>query len=397
MRRHWHRKLVASGRYHGDMFFEVRTKVSSATRQEQIPWTQDGLLRRVHFAGEAVAAKPSPQSMSGAAEAVRICREVEAMASVSLLGVLASQHKGTPAADCIAARIDELRKQQVAVAAPPPAAKPAAPPQAKPALDVTPLPTPPPGTAFRDCPTCPEMVVVPAGSFTMGSPAGEEGRLDSEGPQHKVTIGRPFAVGKFAVTFAEWEACVGAGGCNGYQPNDQGLGRGWRPVINVSWDDAKAYVAWISKATGKSYRLLSEAEREYVARAGTTTPFWWGSSISTNQANYNGGFTYGGGSKGENRQKTVPADSFAANPWGLYQVHGNVWEWVEDCWHGSYQGAPTDGSAWTTSCTESGRRVLRGGSWGSGPDGLRAANRGWLPSGFRSGEFGFRVGRMLTP
>ena len=218
------------------------------------------------------------------------------------------------------------------------------------------------------------MVIAPSGSFTMGSPPREiddlvrEYKSDwhkNEGPQRKVTIPKPFAAGKFAVTFAEWDACVAAGGCGGYKPEDQGWGRGDRPVINVSWDDAKAYVAWLSKKTGKSYRLLSEAEREYVARAGTATPFWWGSSITPEQANYNGNYVYAGGQKGEYRSKTLPVKSFKPNPWGLYQVHGNVYDWVEDCYHDRYDGAPTDGSAWTSGdCTY---RVLRGGSWVSYP------------------------------
>src|SRR6516164_4838068 len=150
-----------------------------------------------------------------------------------------------------------------------------------------------PKDSFKECAQCPEMVVVPAGSFTMGLPDGEEGRIEEEGPQHRVTFGKSFGVGKFAVTFEEWDACVADSGCNGYMPSDEGWGRGRRPVINVSWDDAKAYVRWLSRKTGKSYRLLSEAEREYVTPAGTTTPFWWGASISTQQANYNGSYTYG--------------------------------------------------------------------------------------------------------
>ena len=161
-------------------------------------------------------------------------------------------------------------------------------------------------------------------------------------------ISKPFAVGRFAVTFAEWDACVAGGGCGGYKPSNSGWGRGDRPVINVSWDDAKAYVKWLSDKTRKKYRLLSEAEREYVTRAGTDTPFWWPNSISTDKANYDGNSTYGGGSKGEYRHMTLPVKSFQPNPWGLYQVHGNVWEWTEDCWHGNYHNAPGDGSAWTT-------------------------------------------------
>ena len=165
-------------------------------------------------------------------------------------------------------------------------------------------------------------------------------------------------------------------------------------MINVSWDDAKAYVAWLSQATSKPYRLLSEAEREYVTRAGTTTPFWWGPSISTTQANYDGNSTYRNGTEREYRQRTVPVDSFQPNPWGLYQLHGNVWDWMEDCWHDNYNGAPSDGSAWTPGDCD--RRVVRGGSWDSIPRGLRAADRDWNTPGIRSDSGGFRVARTLT-
>jgi formylglycine-generating enzyme required for sulfatase activity len=252
-----------------------------------------------------------------------------------------------------------------------------------------------PTDSFKECDKCPEMVVVPAGSFTMGSPASEDGHQSHESPQHPVTFARQFAVGRFAVTFDEWDACVADGGCNDHKPSEAGWGRGRQPVINVSWDDAKAYVAWLARKTGKNYRLLSEAEREYVTRAGTTTPFCWGSSISTSQANYDGRFNYGGGAKGESRRRTLPVDSFQPNPWGLFQVHGNVWTWVEDCWHESYEGAPADGSAWTAG--DCSRRVIRGGSYGSPPRLLRSANRIWFPSGHRDFILGFRVGRTLTP
>jgi formylglycine-generating enzyme required for sulfatase activity len=247
---------------------------------------------------------------------------------------------------------------------------------------------------FQECDQCPEMVVVPAGSFTMGSPSSEPERTNAEGPQHKVTIAKPFAVGRFSVTFDEWDACVAEGSCNNYKPSDAGWGRGRRPVINVSWDDAKSYVTWLSRKTGKSYRLLSESEREYVTRAGTTTPFWWGSSISTNQANYDGNYTYGSGAKGEYRRRTLPVDSFERNPWGLYQVHGNVWEWTEDCYHDNYDGAPSDGSAWTSG--ECKYRVLRGGSWLNYPRNLRAADRYWFTSAYRYGNYGFRLERTLS-
>jgi formylglycine-generating enzyme required for sulfatase activity len=237
-----------------------------------------------------------------------------------------------------------------------------------------------PKDTFRDCAEiCPEMVVIPAGSFTMGSPASEQYRFDNEGPQHQVRIGASFAVGKFSVTFDEWDACVSNGGCE-YSPKDMGWGRGRRPVINVSWEDAKAYVAWLSRKTGKSYRLLTEAEREYVTRAGTTTPYWWGASISKDQANYDS-------------HETVPVDSFKANPFGVYNVHGNVWEWVEDCWHDSYAGAPNDGSAWTSGSCE--YRTLRGGAWNDRPRDRRAADRFRYHPDLRIDDLGFRVARSL--
>ena len=247
-----------------------------------------------------------------------------------------------------------------------------------------------PDKVFRECPECPEMVVVPAGSFTMGSPSSEEGWDDDEGPQHRVTIAAPFAVGKYEVTFAEWDACVAAGGCNGHVPGDGGWGRGRRPVIYVSWEDAKSYVGWLSRKTGERYRLLSEAEWEYAARAGTRTRYHWGNSIGRNQANCDGC-----GSRWDD-EKTAPAGSFPANGFSLHDVHGNLKEWVEDCWHDSYAGAPTEGSAWVTG-GDCERRVLRGGSWYGIPWYLRSANRDWFSAGYRGLYVGFRVSRTLTP
>jgi len=259
--------------------------------------------------------------------------------------------------------------------------------QAAPALAV--------GTVFQDCPGCPQMVVVPSGSFMMGSSPSEEGRDDDEGPVHQVNIGYSFAVGVHEVTFAEWDACTAGGGCNGYSPHDRGWGRGNRPAINVSWEDAQSYLKWLSGKTGKSYRLLSESEWEYVARAGTTTPFHYGSTISTEQANYDGNFTYGSGAKGAYRKKTVPVGSFPPNAFGLHDVHGNVWEWTHDCWNDNYQGAPNDGSAWQSG--DCSRRVLRGGSWYYEPRDLRSANRIRYTVGTRFDYNGYRVARTLTP
>ena len=243
------------------------------------------------------------------------------------------------------------------------------------------------GERFRDCPDCPELVVVPAGSYEMGSPSGEESRYDDEGPVHRVRISEPFAVGVYEVTFREWDACRRAGGCS-HAPGDAGWGRGERPVIDVSWEDARAYVRWLSRETGLEYRLLSESEWEYVARAGTTSRYWWGDGVGRNRAN-----CAGCGSRWDD-DRTAPVGSFASNAFGLHDVHGNVWEWVEDCWHGSYQGAPSDGSAWTSG-GDCGRPVLRGGSWLSNPGLLRSAIRIRYSAGSRSGNIGFRVARTL--
>ena len=252
-----------------------------------------------------------------------------------------------------------------------------------------------PGTEFRDCPECPEMVVVPAGSFRMGSPPGEEGRENAEGPVHTVTIPNAFAVGKYEVRFAEWDACVSGGGCRSYRPDDMGWGKGTRPVINMSRGDAQSYVDWLSRKEKKQYRLLSESEWEYVARAGTTGPFHFGSTISTDQANYNGDYIYGPGRKGVYLRKTVSVGSFPANRFGLHDVHGNVWEWVADCWHNSYAGAPSDGSAWAWGRHCSNFGVRRGGSWLDGPDELRSAFRLSQSLGNRRYDVGFRVAREL--
>ena len=257
-------------------------------------------------------------------------------------------------------------------------------------------PLPPPGTPFRDCPECPEMVVVPGGSFLMGSPESEPWHTSSEGPVHRVSI-RSFAAGKYEVTFDEWEACVSDGGCGGYRPDDSGWGRGRRPVMIVSWPQAKEYAAWLTRKTGEAYRLLSESEWEYAARAGTTTPFHTGSTITTEQANYNGRLVYpfGDDENGLYRAQTLPVGSFAPNAFGLHDVHGNVMEWVEDCWNPTYEGAPTDGSAWTSGgCSW---RALRGGSWYLLPESIRSAFRWGYPTSVQVNHLGFRIARTLTP
>ena len=242
-------------------------------------------------------------------------------------------------------------------------------------------------SSFKDCADCPEMVVIPAGSFAMGSPQAEPGRQLTEAPQHDVTIAMPFAVSKFAVTFAEWDACAAHGDCIPHV-DDHGWGRGRQPVINVSWDHAQRYVTWLSKVTGKTYRLLTEAEYEYAARADTRTAYPWGDDIGNNHAN-----CAGCGSRWDLAQ-AAPVGAFAPNKFGLYDMVGNVWEWVEDCLHEDYRGAPVDGSAWMTG--DCSRHRLRGGSWASFADEIRSANRGRAAAGDRVSIISFRVGRTLN-
>ena len=285
-----------------------------------------------------------------------------------------------------------------------------------------------PGQIIKDCVDCPEMVVIPAGSFTMGSSAAEQALANAAGvaeiitrresPQLRVNI-LSFAAGRYAISKGELAAFVRAkgyqteaergDGCTAWNGAElkQDTSYNWRnvgfaqadnhPVVCVSWNDAQAYIAWLNQSSGQTYRLLSEAEREYAARGGTQTAFWWGDSISTAQANYNGTSTsYNGSPKGEWRQATVPVNSFSPNPFGLYNVHGNVWEWTQDCGSENYTGAPTDGSAWTTGDCR--YRVLRGGSWSNYPAILRSAFRGGFTPGSRYGNSGLRLARTLfTP
>jgi formylglycine-generating enzyme required for sulfatase activity len=197
-------------------------------------------------------------------------------------------------------------------------------------------------------------------------------------------------VSRFDVTFADWDACVSVGGCpQEGRASDAGWGRGTRPVIYVSWDDAQAYVAWLSRMTGKAYRLLNEAEWEYAARAGSTTAYFWGEEIGKNNANCNGC-----GSQWDNLQ-TSPVGSFKPNDFGLHDMAGNVWQWVQECYHRNYDGAPDDGSAWISG--DCGFRVVRGGSWNNAPEILRSARRNGNSPFNRSYLLGFRVGRTLLP
>jgi formylglycine-generating enzyme required for sulfatase activity len=248
------------------------------------------------------------------------------------------------------------------------------------ALSQTPSAAPEPGEVFRDCPDCSEMVVLPAGEFIMGST-----ETIYEKPEHRVKIPNPIAIGRREVTFDEWDACVSAGACK-HRPDDHGWGRANRPVIDVSWDDAKVFLNWLSQKTAKSYRLPSEAEWEYAARGGTKTPYWWGRTAGNGQANCED-------CGGAPQRKTQPTGSFRPNAFGLYDVSGNAAEWVEDCWNDTYRGVPQDGSAWLTGqCRQ---RGLRGGSFASRASVIRSAARFRYDSDVRYYANGFRLVRDL--
>jgi formylglycine-generating enzyme required for sulfatase activity len=354
-----------------------------------------------------VAAPASPAPADPCAGAAEHWKNADTRGTVAAYEDHLARFGKCPYAGIARLRLEDLRKTMAAVAPPVPPRSPPAPVQ--PAVGVFPPPSPPvytlppgnelamrPGQSFKECEACPEMVVIPAGSFLMGSPKNEKGRNPpqslKEDPQHRVILLQQFAVARFAVTLEEWDACFAEGGCTYQAPRYDPGNRARLPVIAVSWNDAKEYVAWLSRKVGKPYRLLTEAEREYVTRAGTTTPYWWGPSITEGQANYNG-MASGGKGIVKPGKGPLPVDSFAPNPWGLYQVHGNVAEWVEDC-AGDYRNEPAGGQA--SPAGPCGTRVLRGGGWGIPAQHLRSASRASSDAAMRSITFGFRIARNLT-
>jgi len=300
---------------------------------------------------------------------------------------------------------------------PAPAQPPAAPPVQEAGRPVEPVSLPVPGAAdpdilnhapdlgqavpgktfFRECDMCPVMAVVPSGSNRIGSPGHESGRSQNEGPQQDIAIRPAFAVARSEIAFEEWLACVAEGGCNAYRPGDFDFGYGKQPAINVSWNDAQAYVEWLSRKTKAQYRLLSEAEWEYAARGCARVceplPFWFGIEISRDRANYDSRLAYLGSPRATPRRRTVPIDSGEPNPFDLLHVHGNVREWVADCWNESLAGIARDAAPRTTG--DCSRRVVRGGSWSDEPKELRSAKRFWQGSNERSEFIGFRVARAL--
>ncbi|WP_414582755.1 caspase, EACC1-associated type [Scytonema sp. PCC 10023] len=242
-----------------------------------------------------------------------------------------------------------------------------------------------------------EMVAIPGGQFLMGSPENEPERFDNESPQHSVTI-QPFYMGKFPVTQAQWKAVAALPKVKiDLNPNPSSFKGANRPVEKVSWDDAIEFCDRLSNKTGKPYRLPSEAEWEYACRAGTTTPFHFGETITTDLANYNGKYTYGSGPKGEDRQQTTEVGKFPPNAFGLYDMHGNIWEWCQDAWHNSYEKAPADGTAWMSE-NDNNYRLLRGGSWYTYQWVCRYGNRNGSARVYTYDLAGFRVvvGRLRT-
>jgi formylglycine-generating enzyme required for sulfatase activity len=240
-----------------------------------------------------------------------------------------------------------------------------------------------PGAVFRDCEACPEMVVIPAGEFIMGSPNTEAGRGRDEGPQRRVAV-RSFSFGKFDITFDEWDRCVADGGCVAIPvPIDYRAGRGRRPLIAVSWHDAQRCARWLSRETGQRYRLPSEAEWEYAARAGADTAYYSGPVITHEQANFD---SFIGAAE--------PVGTYPSNPFGLHDMAGSVWQWTQDCYIDSYQGAPIDGSARVDGvCTQ---RMIRGGSWANAASDIRSATRRAMHPSGTPDHGGFRIVRELV-
>ncbi len=277
-----------------------------------------------------------------------------------------------------------------------------------------------PGKVFKDCLECPDMVVIPAGTFEMGSPSSETDRNDNEGPQHRVTLAKAFALAKTEITRGQFAAFVKDSGyssgneCNVFESGKWEIksGKNWRdpgytqtdshPMACISWDDAKTYASWLAKKSGKPYRLPSEAEWEYAARAGTRTIRYWGDDLNkactyanvTDQTKSPSGLVWVKKHEcDDGHWFSAPVESYRSNAFGLYDMIGNVWEWTQDCWNGNYSGAPSDGSAWTNG--DCGQRVLRGGSWSGSPQVTRAAGRDRGGTTYRSDGSGFRLARML--
>jgi formylglycine-generating enzyme required for sulfatase activity len=406
-----------------EVFRHAAAAVRQATAQRQTPWLASSLSPGLRFTVATSGIGPAAHPAASPAQALRVAQSRGVLPKDSAEqyeltfweSIKDSEHasdyeaylKAYPNgrfAELARARIARLRASAPKVETPKvetpkvetPAPRPApAPERARPAPAAPPAPerarTPPPPppaappvraaslTETRDCPACPVVIELPAGSFVMGSNTDDP----SERPAHTVSIGKAFAIGKYEVTNEQWNACVDAGACPrlGGDPNAAKNS----PVRDVSWDDAQKYVQWLKGVSGKPYRLPTEAEWEFAVRGGTSTRYWWGGQMRAGNANCK--------DCGEPWQQDGPVNvgSFAANPFGLHDMNGSVWEWVADCWHSSYRGAPTDGRAWDEAgCRD---RVIRGGSWREGADYMLSTTRFKYGASVRHSQNGFRVAR----
>ena len=454
------RHIETPGLEVNSLLTEVRNSVLKSTGNVQRPWSNSSLSAAFYFVPppSSPIGDPAPRPVAGVPDpAAEAWKQIQATADVRQLERYIAAYPNSPYRTAAEFRLNELRRQPFTVTPEPPSARvrlvdlsepyqagmmlPAGEYRVEVSADGYETATesvshgtsptvrrmtlrkagPTVGDSFRDCAECPEMVVLPAGSYRMGSPSYEQRRGEDEGPVREVTIAAPFAIGRHEVTVAEFGRFVDETGysagssCRTYESGEweSRAGRGWRnpgfgqsgrhPVACVNWNDAQAYAAWLSRETGEQYRLPSESEWEYAARAGTATARYWGEGESgqcrhANGADASAKESYSGWTVASCRDghvHTAPAGSFAANGWGLHDMLGNVWEWTEDCWNGSYAGAPSDGSAWKYG--DCAKRVLRGGSWFNVPSGLRAANRFRNTTGLRSIYYGFRVARTLAP
>ena len=351
------------------VFRRVRAQVLESTDGEQRPHEYASLLGEHYLGGVPPGTAPVADGLTATVVAQQetvFWQSIAESTSAADFEAYLGQYPAGAFRALAANRLSALRAAEAA----PPAADPPARREA--------------GTVFRDCPTCPDLVVIPAGRFRMGCVSGRDCARDQR-PVHEVEL-PAFALGVYEVTFDEYDHFARATG-RGF-PRDRGWGRGSRPVIRVTWHDATAYAEWLSRETGEKYRLPSESEWEYAARAGSTTRYPWGTDMGRNRANCDGC-----GSRWDD-DRTAPVGSFAPNAWGVHDTHGNVTEWVEDCWHRNYLGAPSDGSAWTSD-GDCRRRVHRGGNWYASREYARSANRHRMRAEGWGRRTGFRVARTL--
>ena len=394
----------------------VVTSVKAGSKNLQEPWMEGSIEGEFCFGDCTRVVQSVVPEMSAAQLEEKFWDDAKAAGNRDAFEAYLGSYPKGRYANLARANIARLSPSVQVVSAPPVVAPVITPPVTKPVIA---SPVRLPGGAFKDCPDCPEMVAVPAGRFVMGAAPGEEESRKSSQPQHGVDVAG-FLAGKFEVTRGQYRAFVeatersSAGGCYVWTGSKYEIdqAKDWRnpgyaqedphPVACVSWEDAKAYVVWLSQRTGKAYRLLTEAEWEYAARAGTTTRRFWGDdgdqscayangADQTTKAQVPGAANWLVANCNDRYAYTAPVGSYRANAFGLYDMLGNVWEWTEDCWNENYNGVPTDGRAWTTG--DCSLRVLRGGSWGLNPRLLRADNRNWSTSAFRSFFDGFRVAR----